>query len=372
MGTDRFITWTTERPTRNEIGQALTRYINTSGKVEWLEHGSRFYAEVIGDAMNPFIWKDEAASAELFAPPCNVRGFEVYVADGEPTDVITRGADAFTGAVAEGFAAAIAYRWKGTRGLPEEPDETDESEAALAAAWFERAEALVGTSAGTVAEQRQVVMDSLNAIGNAYTAMNRAAPPRPAATVSEGQFNLHDWFTKRRDNVRQLVATAPPAGAPLMSYEDGCTQFLRDAIRTFFQAARHGTPDAKVEATVNVLVGASLVLVHDPVTVGDWELALDVVRDEIDAGHGDRPDLAYLDFARLRLQVLRDGHGLELPSKSRSRALTEAVWALRRWLLAYAYVMDAQTSMQEGGLAWLRLQVMQRPQVAAPRPTRVG
>jgi len=346
MGTDRLITWTTtERPTRDEIGQALTRYINTSGKVEWLDDRSRFYAEVNGDAMNPFIWKDEAASAELFAPPCNVRGFEVYVADGEPTDVITRGADAFTGAVAEGFAAAIAYRWKGTRGLPEEPDETDESEAALAAAWFERA----------------------------YRAMNLvAAPPRPVATVSEGQFNLHDWFTKRRDNVRQLVATAPPAGAPLMSYEDGCTQFLRDAIRAFFQAARHGTPDAKVEATVNVLVGASLVLVHDPVTAGDWELALDVVRDEIDAGHGDRPDLAYLDFARLRLQVLRDGHGLELPSKSRSRALTEAVWALRRWLLTYAYLMDASTSPQEGGLTWLRLQVMQRPQVTPPQPTRVG
>lgn len=112
MATDRFVYWQdglNVRPSDNEIEDALCRYINSSGRVE--KPDDRFVVTLIGGAQNPFA---RAVDAERFAPPFDGRVFEVYI-DYEYTNVITRQQDEFTQAVAEGFAATIAWKWNGRR-----------------------------------------------------------------------------------------------------------------------------------------------------------------------------------------------------------------------------------------------------------------
>lgn len=109
MPTDRVIHWQEQCPTEVEIEDALCRYVNASGRIE--KPADRFMVTLIGGSKNPF---PRAVDAEIFAPPFEVRMFEVYV-DAKYVNVMTRQQDEFTSAVAEGFAAAIARKWNGRR-----------------------------------------------------------------------------------------------------------------------------------------------------------------------------------------------------------------------------------------------------------------
>lgn len=109
MACDRFIYWTTQTPSREHVTQALRQYLGEAGHLE--EHGDRVIATLPGAPSA--IWE---GLAELYRPPLHdERWFEVWFGDG-CIDVITRMSDAYTSAVADGFALAVARFWDGSMG----------------------------------------------------------------------------------------------------------------------------------------------------------------------------------------------------------------------------------------------------------------
>ena len=95
MALDRFVYWTTQRPTAEEIGILLEDYLTDAGKVE-IQDG-RYFATLVGRASNPF-----KRIAGAHSPEAYERFFEVYVGI-DCIDVITRQQDEFTNNVAKGF-----------------------------------------------------------------------------------------------------------------------------------------------------------------------------------------------------------------------------------------------------------------------------
>jgi len=110
MSTDRFVRWRKDkRPLPSEIEAALERYIGIPSTID--RRPDRILVDLPGKAGNPF---PRPVDEELFEAPFDSRTIEVYI-DPLYTDVITRQADEFTCAVAEGFARAIARHWNGRR-----------------------------------------------------------------------------------------------------------------------------------------------------------------------------------------------------------------------------------------------------------------
>lgn len=99
-----------KRPTREEIGEALRRYVNTSGTVE--DKGDMFWVVLVGASKSPFVLCD--GDDFRFRPPHGFeeRCFEVYYYSGS-VSIVSRMRDEYTHAVQAGFARAIARRWRG-------------------------------------------------------------------------------------------------------------------------------------------------------------------------------------------------------------------------------------------------------------------
>lgn len=116
MAYDRFITWpdNSQRPSPEEVEKALRRYIHLGGTVSKRD-GSWLDAVLPGEPRYVFKdWADEEA-LKRGGNKGGERWFEVFV----PTNltstysIITRTADEFTNAVADGFASLVARRWDG-------------------------------------------------------------------------------------------------------------------------------------------------------------------------------------------------------------------------------------------------------------------
>ena len=121
MAYDRLVYWgkkKKDRPTFDEIGEALRRYINIPDMVTEDKEHSTFFAKLPGAAKNVFSWGSEEVESQMYQPPRDQRWFEVYV-NKDYVDVLTRLQDEFTSNVADGFAKAIARRWSGKLDLDE-------------------------------------------------------------------------------------------------------------------------------------------------------------------------------------------------------------------------------------------------------------
>lgn len=105
MALDRFIYWSgdVKRPTKEEIGAALTKYIGGGGKVYW--ERDRYFVDLPGVPSNPSPYLDVPC-------PYETRWFEVWLGD-DSVDVLTREADEFTNALAKGFVELCTRYWKG-------------------------------------------------------------------------------------------------------------------------------------------------------------------------------------------------------------------------------------------------------------------
>lgn len=108
MAYDRFVYWNKTKalvPTREDVGAVLAAYLGAGGTVEWVEGQGRFYANLAGPGSDPRQPKDLLRGT---------RWFEVFIHE-DSVDVITRQADSFTNAVADGFANVCMRQWDGRR-----------------------------------------------------------------------------------------------------------------------------------------------------------------------------------------------------------------------------------------------------------------
>jgi hypothetical protein len=110
MARDRFVWFdapapTATAPAADDLGDYLRLYVSDGGTVEWSR--DRWMVTLPG---TPRDLAGRLGPEDM--PEC--RWFEVWRSD-ESVDVITRMADAFTNAVADGFAARVAERWRGRR-----------------------------------------------------------------------------------------------------------------------------------------------------------------------------------------------------------------------------------------------------------------
>jgi hypothetical protein len=106
MAHDRFVYWSKDKtriPTREDVQAALIAYLGDGGTVEWVEDQGRLYAHLPGTPSDP---------VEKLLP--DSRWIEVFIHH-DSVDVITRQADSFTNAVADGFANFCMRRWNGRR-----------------------------------------------------------------------------------------------------------------------------------------------------------------------------------------------------------------------------------------------------------------
>ena len=118
MARDRIASWSADRPERpiSTIGDALLCYAGKAAT--WLEsgpsgEGHRHAITLVGEPTNPFDTDGDrtlhrAAIAAGVVP--SERGFEVWIGN-DYIDVITRQADVFTNAVADGFFLSCVRHW---------------------------------------------------------------------------------------------------------------------------------------------------------------------------------------------------------------------------------------------------------------------
>lgn len=105
MALDRVVRWTDERPSREALAAALRGYIGKAGRVRW--RGDRWFVVLPGVTSWP--------PMPMTPPFVGIeRWFEVWT-DRDSIDVMTRMQDPLVNAVAEGFAAHCARRWRGKR-----------------------------------------------------------------------------------------------------------------------------------------------------------------------------------------------------------------------------------------------------------------
>lgn len=114
MALDRFIYWGKKRPTKKQLAIVLTDYLGGVGECTW--GGGRWTCTLLGRPTLALrsLYKTFADVDGDMADMPRVRWFEVFWGKGN-IDVITRQADDYTNAVAEGFTALCARHWQGRR-----------------------------------------------------------------------------------------------------------------------------------------------------------------------------------------------------------------------------------------------------------------
>lgn len=114
----RTVLWNTAKPTRAELEMTLRCFLGPGFKVYWSTDSERhLFAELGGEPGHPFAWD---ASVQSMVPRYQPRVIEVVVGDahaagdGAALHVVTRLADEFTGALANGFLECCRRRWNGS------------------------------------------------------------------------------------------------------------------------------------------------------------------------------------------------------------------------------------------------------------------
>ena len=110
MALDRFVYWVDRRP---EDVRKLAEDFFGGGAVHYEDDGSRLYVTLHGAPSNPFERSEPGVG--LLNRQQIERWIEVYYADPKYVDVITRMADSYTNALAEGFAALLAHYYGARR-----------------------------------------------------------------------------------------------------------------------------------------------------------------------------------------------------------------------------------------------------------------
>lgn len=118
MSCDRFVHWKDNRPTKDELQFALEDYIGKAGKVKWSEDGGRWTCRLAGNSSFPLqrvLPVDNIFVKAFWAEHPWERWFEVFWGD-DYISVITRRADEYTSAVADGFTKLVMRFWQ-TKGF---------------------------------------------------------------------------------------------------------------------------------------------------------------------------------------------------------------------------------------------------------------
>ena len=123
MAADRFVHWRGTPPSRERIQMLLEDFVGADGTVEWKEephphpsphYGGRFFIDFRGTMTSALRRAVPEAPDMHGAEDARGRWIEVYVGT-DNIDVITRAADDFVHAVADGIAAAAARAFHGVR-----------------------------------------------------------------------------------------------------------------------------------------------------------------------------------------------------------------------------------------------------------------
>jgi hypothetical protein len=112
MSLDRFVVWTDQQPTREEIGMVLSNFFGGAATIEW--QNDRYMCQLYGVNTFPFNGlgnRAEAANRERYAPPFDVRFIEVVVQE-DNLDVLTRQQDEYTNCVAQGLQDMFCRYWR--------------------------------------------------------------------------------------------------------------------------------------------------------------------------------------------------------------------------------------------------------------------
>ncbi len=118
MGTDRSVIWQDEAPTREQVRLFCEDFLSDAGTVAWDDGTARFYITLPGVPCDPRK-RARPAYAKLAEMFDDERWIEVFIHDATDIHpfgelrVITRHADAFTSAVADGLARRFAEAWGG-------------------------------------------------------------------------------------------------------------------------------------------------------------------------------------------------------------------------------------------------------------------
>jgi hypothetical protein len=119
MSRDRFVRYEGyegQHPTTIEVGRVISQYFGPEvATVDHVPAQRRFYVSLRGKWSSPLhgvvpLFPGDLAVGDLVG---GERWIEVYVAEGEPIDVITRHADDYTNALADDLANVLGRGWGG-------------------------------------------------------------------------------------------------------------------------------------------------------------------------------------------------------------------------------------------------------------------
>ena len=114
MASDRFIRFDGDTPAHDKVGLLIEDFLGSVGSVEWADDISRFMVGLPGKPSDPRRRAvPEYAHHDDVYVYGHARWIEVFVAPGEPIDVITRMGDPFVSGVADRLASVIAQALRG-------------------------------------------------------------------------------------------------------------------------------------------------------------------------------------------------------------------------------------------------------------------
>jgi hypothetical protein len=109
MSLDRFVNWKKERPTKRQVRAVLRDFFSTYHSIKW--DRDRFYIKLPGKPSCAYRSLARTRKIPLSELPQG-RCIEVHLGKGN-LDVITRHADEYTNALAQGLAEAFSRFWDG-------------------------------------------------------------------------------------------------------------------------------------------------------------------------------------------------------------------------------------------------------------------
>jgi len=115
VASDRFVNWTTRKPTREEVQLVIEDYLGEmASEIRW--ERDRFFVTLVGKHSHP-LRRIEGASPILTREPdpgWEGRYMEIWPdPDGNCLDVMTRQQDELTNRIADGLAQLFARFWEG-------------------------------------------------------------------------------------------------------------------------------------------------------------------------------------------------------------------------------------------------------------------